>query len=131
MSSSDVDDFTDAEEKKIQLLGCEAEQEVIKTFVTQVSAPSRAECEEAIQWRDNGTSVQILAAFGDEQYVALKDMWENCFSKDVVQSYAGMGDDHCMIMFNMRSIVSFESWCTRTKSMRRISASDTKGTPKR
>lgn len=103
MSSSDdddsPDDFTDAEWKKIQLIGCKAEQQILETFITHVPAPSLAQCEEAIKWKDTtGFSVEILALFGHEEHAALKDMWENCFSKDVVRSYAGMGDDKC-IMF--------------------------------
>ena len=100
MSDSDDDSFTDAEWKKIELKGCEAEQIILKTFVTQVSAPSRAYCEEAIKWKDlDGLSIQILAEFGDKQHAALKDMWENCFSEDIVRSYADMGDHHCKIMY--------------------------------
>ena len=59
MSSSDNDDssneFTDAERKKIHLTGCKAEQQILETFITHVPAPSLAQCEDAIKWKDNTT----------------------------------------------------------------------------
>ena len=96
MTSSEDDsdgDFRREEWEKIQDAGCKAEQQILVTFVTNVPAPSLADCQEAITMagtRYRLSAADILAQFKHEEHAAFKDMWENRFSEDVVRSYADM-----------------------------------------
>ena len=92
MSDDDID-------KKMQDACCKAEQEALQHFVTHVPVPSRVQCEEAIKWNEQGTSVEILAEFGERQYAAFEQMWKNAFNESVVQSFSGIGDKQCKVMF--------------------------------
>ena len=95
--------FTDREWQMIQQAGVRAELDAIKHFVTHVSVPSAAECEEAIKWNQspgNTLSMQILSEFGPEQRDALEEMWKSSFQKDVVKATGDMvGDNNCKVMF--------------------------------
>tara|TARA_Y100000813_G_C24029810_1_gene289224 strand:+ start:58 stop:525 length:468 start_codon:yes stop_codon:yes gene_type:complete len=91
-SGDDSDgDFSREEWDKIQDAGCNAEQQILVTFVTNVPAPSLADCQEAITMTETCSTADILAQFKHEEHAAFKDMWENRFSEDVVRSYADMG----------------------------------------